>query len=241
MSFCGQQTSTSLTDTDLKSMYGTTTSPGLLPADGFQPTDRDDKGLLKPDILKTTVASMTAAGKIPTPPPVSSESSAIETYMKKNRQFTENLKAEYCFYDSRYKYAINQLFNKLKSGYSQTDLTNQTLIQTYLQASVALNMKLNDLSQIMNEVTKRRLEQSQEQNSEINNINKTLENRSSKLSEQYKILSSQQATALLYKDMVKYSKERADSSNNLLQLYSFMNVVMIGVLVYLYRSMSSSE
>jgi hypothetical protein len=219
-------------------MYGTTTSPGLLPSDGFPQTDRDNKALLKPDVLKTLVSTMSAAGKIPTPPPVSSKSDAIETYMKKNRQFTENLKAEYCFYDSRYKYAINQLFNKLKAGYSQTDLTNQTIIQTYLQASVALNMKLNDLSQIMNEITVRRLEQTQGQNSEINTINQALETRSKKLSEQYKILSSQQATAILYKDMVKYSKERADSTNNMLQLYSFMNIVMVGVLVYLYRSMS---
>jgi hypothetical protein len=99
-------------------------------------------------------------------------------------------------------------------------------------------MKLNDLSQIMNEITRQRLEQTQGQNSEINTINQSLEQRSKKLSEQYKILSSQQATAILYKDMVKYSKERADSTNNMLQLYSFMNIVMVGVLVYLYRSMS---
>ena len=237
MSFCPTQ-DTSLTDTDLKSMYGTTTSPGLLPSDGFQQSDRESNGLLKADVLKTTVTSMTAAGKIPKPPPVSSASGDIELYMKKNRQFIENLKLEYCFYDSRYKYALNQLFGKLKAGYSQTDLTNQSLIQTYLQASVALNMKLNDLSQIMNEITKQRLEQTQGQNSEINTINQALDERSKKLSEQYKVLSSQQATAILYKDMVKYSKERADSTNNMLQLYSFMNIVMVGVLVYLYRSMS---
>lgn len=239
MSFCGQQTGTSLTDTALRETYGTTTSPGLLPSDGFPQSDRESNGLLKAESLKTTVASMIAAGKIPRPPPASADSTTIQTYMTKNSQFIQNIKQEYCFYDSRYKYAINQLFEKLKAGYSQTDLTNQGLIQTYLQASIALNMKLNDLSQIMNEITKSRLESAQAQNTEINSINKTLEERSSKLSEQYKILSSQQATALLYKDMVKYSKERADSSNNLLQLYSFMNIVMIGVLVYLYRSMSS--
>jgi hypothetical protein len=239
MSFCGQQTSTSLTDTDLQSTYGTSTSQGLLPPNGFTQTDRDNKGLLKRDVLKTLVSSMTAAGKIPKPPPVNSTSATIETYMKKNREFIEHLKVEYCFYDSRYKYALNQLFNKLKSGYAQTDITNQSLIQKYLEASIALNMKLNDLSQIMNEITVRRLEQTQDQNSDINSINQTLESRSKKLSEQYKILSSQQATALLYKDMVKYSKERADSTNNILQLYSFMNIVMIGMLVYLYRSMGS--
>ena len=82
------------------------------------------------------------------------------------------------------------------------------IIQKYLESSIALNMKLNDLSQLMNEITVRRLEETQDQNSEINGINQSLETRSKKLSEQYKILSSQQSTALLYKDMVKYSKER---------------------------------
>jgi hypothetical protein len=239
MSFCGPNTSTNLTDSDLQAIYGTTTLPGLLPSDGFPDSERDDKSLLKKDALKTFVNTMTAAGKIPKPPSVSSQPSGIEAYMNKNKQFIENIKSEYCFYDSRYKYALNQLFNKLKSGYAQTDQTNQRLVQTYLQASVALNKKLNDLSQIMNEITVQRLEQTQGQNSEINTINSQLETRSKKLSEQYKILSSQQATATLYKDMVKYTKERADSTNNMLQLYSFMNIVMIGVLVYLYRSMSS--
>jgi len=220
-------------------MYGTPTVPGLLPQNGFPQTDRDNRGLLKRDVLKTLISSMTAAGKIPKPPSVKSTPATIETYMKKNREFIDRLKVEYCFYDSRYKYALNQLFNKLKAGYAQTDITNQSLIQKYLESSIALNMKLNDLSQLMNEITVRRLEETQDQNSEINGINQSLETRSKKLSEQYKILSSQQSTALLYKDMVKYSKERADSTNNILQLYSFMNIVMIGMLVYLYRSMGS--
>jgi hypothetical protein len=238
MSFCGQQSSTPLTDSDLKAFYSTSTRPGLLPPNEFQQSDRDGNGLLKPEVLRTTVASMTSAGKIPNPPPATSTPEAIQTYMEKNREFINNLKEEYCFYNLRYKYALNQLFDKLKAGYTATDVTNQSLIQTYLESSIALNMKLNDLSQLMNEITKQRLEQTQNQNNEINTINASLSSRSTKLTEQYKILSSQQATALLYKDMVKYTKERADSTNNMLQLYSFMNIVMIGVLVYLYRSMS---
>lgn len=67
-------------------------------------------------------------------------------------------------------------------------------------------------------------------------LNSEIAARSEKLREQNKILSSEQATAVLYKDMVKYTKERADSANNLLTLYSFMNIVVLGLLVYLYRS-----
>jgi hypothetical protein len=241
MAFCGQ-IATNLTDSDLQAIYGTSTKPALLPHGGFSDSDRDGRGLLKSDVLTTTVASMTASGRIPKPPPMSAtsnEGKTVEEYMTKDRAFIDDIKLEYCFYDSRYRYALQQLFSKLEAGYTQANQQNQQLTNTYLAASTALNKRLNDLTQLCNEIAKSRLKYTQEQNTQINSLNTDLATRSDKLTEQNKILSSQQATAVLYKDMVKYTKERADSTNNMLTLYSFMNVVMVGLLVYLYRSASS--
>jgi hypothetical protein len=36
--------------------------------------------------------------------------------------------------------------------------------------------------------------------------------------------------------MVKYSEEKARYTDNLLKLYSFLNVVALGLLVYVYRA-----
>ena len=241
MSFCGQ-IATSMTDTEINSSYGSLDRNGLLPDDGFPASQRDPRGLLNADVIKTFVATATAAGKIPRPPTIGtngSEGKQIDDYMAKDRVFIDGLKAEYCYYDSRYRYALTQLISKIQAGYTDTNQQNAQLIQTYLRATQGLNQKLNDLTQISNEVTRSRLQFTQEQNVGINSLNTELASRADKLKEQNKILSSQQATTILYKDMVKYTKERADSTNNLLSAYSFMNVVVLGLLFYLYRSASA--
>jgi len=237
MSFCGKQQATALTDSDLTAQFGSLTQPGLIPSDGFPQDQRDDRGLLNKSFVQQTVTQMLNAGQVPKPPHGNSTSAAaVEEFAKKDAAFIASLKAEYCFYDSRYKYALQQLIAKLQIGYTNNDQTNATLIQKYLKATQGLNQRLNDLSQITNELTKQRLQQTQDLNSEINSLNSELASKSEKLAEQNKILSSQQSTALLYKDMVRYTKEKADANNNLLTLYSFLNIVALGLLVYVYRS-----
>jgi hypothetical protein len=231
-----------MTDTEINSSYGSLDRNGLLPDDGFPASQRDPRGLLNADVIKTFVATATAAGKIPRPPTIGtngSEGKQIDDYMAKDRVFIDGLKAEYCYYDSRYRYALTQLISKIQAGYTDTNQQNAQLIQTYLRATQSLNQKLNDLTQISNEITRSRLQFTQDQNVGINSLNTELASRSDRLKEQNKILSSQQATTILYKDMVKYTKERADSTNNLLSAYSFMNVVVLGLLFYLYRSASA--
>jgi hypothetical protein len=242
MSFCGPQNqqATSLTDSDLTAHFGSLTQPGLLPPDGFPLNQRDERGLLNRSFVEQTVTQMINAGTIPKPPKINNggqaEGEQVENFAKKDAGFINALKSEYCFYDSRYKYALQQLIAKLQIGYTNNDQTNQVLIQNYLKATQGLNQRLNDLSQITNEITRQRLQETQNLNTDINKINSDLSARSAKLAEQNKILSSQQATALLYKDMVKYTKEKANAQNNLLTLYSFLNIVALGLLVYVYRS-----
>jgi hypothetical protein len=237
MSFC-QNSSQALTDSDLNATYGTMEHPGLIPQEGFPADQRDTSGLLKQDTLQSFISSQEASGKIPRPPKVNeSTPDQIETYMKKDRIFVDSLAKEYCFYDVRYKYALRQLIEKLQQGYTDSSQQNSQLIQTYLKSTQALNQKLNDLTQLANGIAQSRLKNTKQQSDGINYLNAELAKRSKKLNEQNKILSSEQATALLYKDMVKYTKERADSTNNLLSMYSFMNIIVLGMLIYLYRSM----
>ena len=57
-----------------------------------------------------------------------------------------------------------------------------------------------------------------------------------KLQKQNKIISSNQATMEINKQMVKFTEQKAKYSNNLLGLYSFLNIVALGILVYVYKS-----
>jgi hypothetical protein len=41
----------------------------------------------------------------------------------------------------------------------------------------------------------------------------------------------------LYKEMERYSRQKANYTNNLLSLYSFLNLTALGMLFYIYRSL----
>lgn len=238
MSFCPDTNNVFTTDSLLQT-YGSTTQPSILPSGGFAQSDRDTNGILKADIVKQHVTSLLAQGKVPKAPEVSSTPQAVEEYMKKDTRFIIALKEEYCFYNGRYKYALRQLIAKLQEGFLTSDATKRAVVEDYLNKCRGLNAKLNDITLIANEITRVRLQSTQNQNTQINSVNSALQSRSALLAEQNRILSSEQATATLYKQMEKYTKERANATNNMLGVYSVMNIVMIGTLVYLYRSMSA--
>lgn len=242
-SFCGAVPNT-FTDADLMADY----NGGLIASANLGKAGRESDGLLTQAAASTAVQTLTTAGLIPTPPTLSatqgqdtgmpgSESSRIEAFMKKDRVFVEGVKQEYCFYDGRYKYALRQLIQKLQEGYSDSDSKNQALIQKYLQFTQTLNRKLNDLSQITNAVTQLRLQQTQDSGTAINSVNAQMSERSKLLQQQNKILSTDQGAARLYKDMVGYTREKVNYTNNMLAMYTFMNVTALGLLFYLYTAM----
>jgi hypothetical protein len=254
MSLCQNQ-STSFTDSDLTAEYGAGGQSGLLVAAALGSAGRDDSGLLSPTAVQAAARSLMTSGLVPLPPQLGpmpgnqasqmnpkdqsrgSEQERIDAFMRKDKAFLENLKREYCFYDARYKYALRQLITKLQAGYSDSNTQNQALIKKYLQLSQQLNQKLNDLTQLSNAITQLRLEQTQDQNAAINSLNAQLETRSNLLVKQNKILATEQGAANLYKDMTRYTKEKVDSTNNLLTFYSFLNITALGLLFYLYTAM----
>jgi hypothetical protein len=73
-------------------------------------------------------------------------------------------------------------------------------------------------------------------NKELSELAQEIKKRESKLNNQNKILSSSDASENLAKRMVKYTEEKGRYNNNLLTLYSFLNVVALGLLVYVYKS-----
>ena len=71
---------------------------------------------------------------------------------------------------------------------------------------------------------------------EIEEFKKNLRVKRDKLEDQNKIIQSNEASMQLEKEMVKYSEEKARYSDNLLKMYSFLNVVALGLLIYVYKA-----
>ena len=240
MAFCGS-IPTSMTDTALQAPYTSTNgSPSLMGSANVASAERTDRGLLTPSATQVAVKALKAQGLIPTPPTITSnsvsETGPIEAYMKQDQDFVANLKAEYCYYDGRYRYALQQLIKGLQQGYTDSNTTNQQSIQNYLKLTQGLNRTLNDMTQIVNQITHLRRQETKDQSTSINSLNQELVSRGNQLEAQNDILQKEQGAANLYKEMVKFTREKANYTNNMLALYSFLNITALGLLFYIYRS-----
>jgi len=150
----------------------------------------------------------------------------------------KDLKEEYCFTFVRYSYALNQMFTQLTGASTASSLpaNKQATIQMYLAKSKEFNIKLNDLIQVSNFIASKRASDASEQSDKVNALNTEISSTFDVLKQHQQILSSENATADLRKRMVEFSEEKNRSANNLLQLYGALNIVAIGLLLYIYRS-----
>ena len=233
-SFC-KSVSASFTDTDLQATYPS----GLLSDEAVPQSARDSNGLLSAEYLKANISSIMSQGKVPVPPTntASMSSKTASEYAQKDKKFVKHVEEEYCFYDARYRYALNQLIQQLVSGYNNKTDANSQLVQQYLKYTQTLNQKLNDLTQMLSAIARERQQMSMQMTNEMKKLTNTMDTRASKLQEQARILQSRQGAENLYKEMMAYTSEKVRSTNNLLSMYSFLNIFALGVLLYLYRSM----
>jgi hypothetical protein len=230
-SLCATQTS--FTQSELNAPYSA--SPALLPSTVNGSSDREATGLLKDTVVSSIVTGHQGSGVIPTPMP-----SNPEQYIAKQQAFIANVKMEYCYYESRYKYALNQLFTAIARGYPSSNATIQSTVQTYLTMTQGFNQRLNDLTQIMNATVSVMMTTSSTVDREITQYNNQIQEKQKKLDEQNRIITSNEAGMKIKKDMAKYTEEKARNANNLLKMYCFLNVVTLGLLVYVYKAAGDS-
>jgi len=121
---CPQQSS--LTDTDLNKIYSGT-KPGLLPNPPNGGSDRDSNSMLSANAVSSIVTTNKNAGTIP-----KLSSTNTDAMVAAQNEFLNSIKAEYCFYDSRYKYSLEKLFSAVRAAYQNNSADAQAVIQKYL-------------------------------------------------------------------------------------------------------------
>lgn len=156
----------------------------------------------------------------------------VTTYVSNEEKLVENIKAEYCWYESRYYTALNNLLNSISKSSVNSDASAQSLIQNQLTTVSVLNSKCNLIIQITNGISKYRYTQSQKYQTQINNLNTSLSQRGAQIQAQADIFNSQTALADVRKRMVDYTTEKNKSNQNLLALYGFLNLIALGIIVY---------
>jgi len=216
---------TSFTDTELNASF----TEGILPQ-SVSSSDRVSNGLLSTTAVSSQIAALKQSGVIP---PLTQN---IEVYQGKVKKLLEQSQKEYQFYNDRYKYSLNQLFNNIRSGYNATTVDAQAAVQKHLTLSTGLNMKLNDSIQLMKGISDDMIATSTAMQTELEALNKKMKGDKERLDYQSKIITSNDASGKIHKEMVKFTEEKARYNDNLLKVYSFLNVVAIGLLFYIYRA-----
>ena len=206
------------TDTELLASYQNGLLPAELTENADSYSDPKEKRILTQEYLDTIIKNI--KHKIPTQ---KDNSEAVQ-------KFLQHIHEEFQFYSVRYHCALDKLFKLISD---QTQSSNETKA---LQHTIVLNRRLNDLTQIINEITKYMLSSSTKMKQDISKFNDTIQQQQQKLENQNALISSTEASAKIKKQMVKYTEEKARRTDNLLKLYSVLNIVALGLLVYIYKA-----
>lgn len=226
--------SASFVDSELNQLYGDGKAQSLIPATQIPASDREANGALTTKALDGILAHLKSTGIVPS---VQGKSEASgDAFQKKQAALLKSVQSEYCFYYSRYKYALLKLLEAIQQGYAQSTPDKKQILEKYLTFTQSLNQKLNDLVQIMDAVTHDITATTTSMDSEIQKVNQTLQQQKDKLAQQQKVIASGEATKKLNREMVRYTEEKARYTDNLLTLYSALNIVALGLLLYVYKS-----
>jgi hypothetical protein len=211
---------TNLTDSDLTQTYYHESGRTILPSVPYGTTDRTAYGRLKPSALSATISFFSQ--------PANGTSTPISV---------ENMISEYCFYHGRYTYAIQKVVDNLRKESAPDALkTPPSRSAFYLKHAQHFHQQLMDFIQTIQEIKQALQNAAQPVNPAMATFFNDLQTQQGKLEAQQKVIRSNQAPTALYKQMVRYSEEKTRRSDQLLHLYTFLNVVTLGLLVYVYKA-----
>jgi hypothetical protein len=158
----------------------------------------------------------------------------LARYVEKENAFADVLSKEYCWYEAAYFVSLDDLLNTISRISAQGGPADA--VQPKLDRTRRLNQILTFLTQLANAVAKNRYQQAQNQNSQIDSINGSLQGRKMALQKQNEILRRESAAADLHKQMMEYTAEKNRANLNLLSLYGVLNIVAMAMIVYIARS-----
>ena len=227
----------SFTDVEINDTYPNGVLPDL---SSLTLTD----GLASQDWLNAQIQTLETNKRLPITTDIKNVASApfnspdskdpLNEYVTKENEFTQQLKAEYCFYESRYFAALDRFLQAVADASLRND--KAVVIQQRLDTARKLNQKLNVLTQLVNAISKHRYSSTEKFNQEINSINNGLKSRGEQLIEQAKILEKETAAADLHKRMVEYTVEKNKVNTSLLSVYAVLNIVALGMIFYIART-----
>ena len=216
---------------NLKTPYSSDKS--ILPDIGKDDATNRRNGLLTDTAITNHITTKLQANNI-----LPKDNDVPAKYNEKMDKFIKYAKEEYTYYYERYKYALSILFTKIIDTYRTPPTTTAVpaAVQTALDDVAAVNLKLNDILSVVQTVSTNMHNAAVATNTQVTEMMKTMLENKDKMEKQGNMIRSNQASSNIQKEMVKYTEEKARYNDNLLKVYSFLNIVALGVLLYVYKA-----
>ena len=147
--------------------------------------------------------------------------------------FAANITREYCYFNGLYASAVQNYMSIIGNASA-----NQEHVNIYSGVTITLMGNLIDISTVVRYIGTQR-----QNDPAIQSLSNQMQQSLQTLQSQLGMLTSSaknaslSANTQLYKEMEKYSRQKAQYTNNLLGFYSFLNITALGLLFYIYRSM----
>jgi len=179
----------------------------------------------KPEMQKIALDNNNPAAAV-------AEEKRMESVVSIDASFFNKMRAEYCFYEQRYRYALKTFLQLATSR----DTKDNPVAQRMLQHTKKLNTRLNSVLEVMNYLTQTRVGEANRNKDEINKSNIEINKALDKLKNTYDKLSSDNAMLITQKEMVRYTHEKNSYTTNQISLWAALNVLALGTIFYVYRN-----
>ena len=142
------------------------------------------------------------------------------------------LNTEYCYYESRYRYALKNFLNLV----TNPTVANNASALALLPNVKILNNRLNLLLEIMNFLAQDRVNFVNANTEATNTLNTSINDKLSQLQQSYTMLSSDDAIVTTQREAIRYTTEKNNYTTNQIAVWAALNVVAMGAIFYVYRA-----
>lgn len=187
----------------------------------------DSTGRISQSAIQGYVENLVGTGVIP------GQMASFDQQMQADKKFYTAIQIEYCWYESRYKTALSQFLTLV----AQPQGADPNAVQGALDATVALNKRLNSLLEVLNYVGNERARSVNNRNPRIDEANAGLEKKLAVLRQQQEMLTSGTGRIQTQEEMVRYSAEKSRAMNIQIMFFVALNVVALGTVLTVYKSL----
>lgn len=158
---------------------------------------------------------------------------ALETQIANDRKLMVSLQEEYCWYYSRYAYALKNWI-----GYATSrDSSQSALAASTLPTVQTLNMRCIFIVEFMNYVTQLRIPPAQQDAASIATANASLNTKLQSLQQAKSLFDQNNAQVITQREMVRYTAEKNTSMMSSVVMWGAINVIALGAIGAVYTMM----